>query len=82
MGASVCASGSQVWNGQTGTLTAKAITNAQKAIALTVGTLNPSGRFISVMLGHCAKSTVMSNVPITTPINWVASSKPNEPPMV
>ena len=44
VGASVCASGSQVWNGQTGTLMAKAITNAQNATVLTVST----GRPISV----------------------------------
>src|SRR5664280_2907008 len=42
VGASVCASGSQVWNGQTGTLMAKAITNAQKAIVLTVSTGRPN----------------------------------------
>ena len=36
VGASVWASGSQVWKGHTGTLIAKAMANAQKAIALTV----------------------------------------------
>ena len=42
VGASVWASGSQVWNGQTGTLIAKAMAKAQKATALTFSTGKPN----------------------------------------
>jgi len=41
VGASVCASGSQVWNGHTGTLMAKAMTNNQKVMFFTVSTGRP-----------------------------------------
>jgi len=72
VGASVCASGSQVWNGQMGTLMAKAITKAQKATAFTV----PIGKVIgsprSVRgpsnVAHRSVIVIRSNVPEATPI--------------
>ncbi|CAB4796025.1 unannotated protein [freshwater metagenome] len=42
VGASVCASGSQVWSGTSGTLTAKAIVKAAKSQAAVVGAI-PAG---------------------------------------
>ena len=44
VGASVWASGSQVWNGQTGILTANAITNPQKTTDFTVEIGKPSNK--------------------------------------
>src|SRR6266498_2885047 len=80
VGASVCASGSQVWKGHKGTLTAKAITNAQKAIVFTVLAGIPA--IGAVYVDQFAMMNCRSYVLNRTPSNCTASKSPSDPPMV
>src|SRR5512143_1086519 len=81
VGASVCASGSQVWNGQIGTLMANAITKAQNAMFFTVSNGMPNTN-VPANVGHFAAISGMLYVPNADQINWIDSNMPTEPAIV
>ena len=72
VGASVCASGSQVWSGKTGSFTRKAAMISQKT--------TPSG--ISVSAGASAVSTAMSKEPAPRPSTRKPASMRADPDIV
>ena len=88
VGASLCASGSQVWKGQTGTLMAKATKKPMKAKALTVSSGMPRKVAPTVLasVGQVCVSVTMSKLGAPSsaetaqPTSCVASRKPSEPP--
>ena len=80
VGASVCASGSQVCSGQIGTLIAKATTKAMKATMRIVVAGRPA--IVPDQVGQLAIAFSMPNEPRVRPMIWMPSSRPSEPAMV